>query len=282
MDDLCARHELTFKHRVAGKVHLLYTPDTWERARMIRDLKVSAGVEQDILPREEMAQLDPSLIGLDPEVTGVISTPSEVVGDPFLFCAGLTSTLAREYGVELRLGEDVERLSATSGQARVTLASGEELSADQVVVTSGMDTNRLLDTLGARLPIQPMKGYSFEMPSTPRSPRISVTDGKRRLVITHLGERMRVAGVAELGKSSRDIDTARIEWLRAAAKECMPEAGDYDAADRFWTGLRPTSPHTQPYIQKVGGNVSVNSGHGALGWTLAMGSGERLAKLLEA
>ncbi|MGB3471793.1 MAG: FAD-dependent oxidoreductase [Erythrobacter sp.] len=281
MDALRDRHDLQFKHRVAGKVHLLYSPETWERAEAVRTLKQSAGVEQHILPREQMAQLDPSLSGLDPDVTGVISTPSEVVGDPLLFCRALTQVLERDYGATILMDAGVESIAQGNNTASVTLNSGEKLHADAVVVASGTDSNRLLAPLGAAVPIQPMKGYSFEMPATDRSPRISVTDGKRRLVITNLGDRMRVAGIAELGKSSRAIDPARIEWLRTAAMECMPEAGDYRQSGNYWTGLRPTTPSSQPYIRHTSANIAVNTGHGALGWTLAMGSGEKLAKLLE-
>jgi D-amino-acid dehydrogenase len=38
--------------------------------------------------------------------------------------------------------------------------------------------------------------------------------------------------------------------------------------------------NSQPEIRKVNSRIAVNIGHGMLGWTYAMGSGERLAKAL--
>jgi D-amino-acid dehydrogenase len=35
-----------------------------------------------------------------------------------------------------------------------------------------------------------------------------------------------------------------------------------------------------PRIERVSGRIAVNMGHGMLGWTFSMGSGERLAKMV--
>jgi len=192
----------------------------------------------------------------------------------------LLEVLTAEYGVKARFDADVAAIGGDGGQGSVSLASGEQLNSDLVVVASGIDSNRLLAPLGEAAPIQPMKGYSFEMPLTPGSPELSVTDAKRRLVFTNLGDRMRVAGIAELGNWTHTIDTDRIAWLIEAARECLPEGGNYAEAGQFWTGLRPTTPRSQPIIGRVSKALAINTGHGALGWTLAMGSGERLADLL--
>ncbi|MFU7529620.1 FAD-dependent oxidoreductase [Qipengyuania sp. ASV99] len=280
MESLCAHHDLQFGHRVAGKIHLLYSAKDIETAEKLRAIKHRAGCEQQLVPRADFTALDPALGGLDRDVVAAISTPSELVGDPLLFSRALLEVLIAEYGVKTHFDADVAAIGGDGGQASASLASGEQLNSDLVVVASGIDSNRLLAPLGEAAPIQPMKGYSFEMPLTPGSPALSVTDARRRLVFTNLGDRMRVAGVAELGNWTRTIDAERIAWLIDAARECLPEGGDYTEAGKFWTGLRPTSPHSQPIIRRASRTLAINTGHGALGWTLAMGSGERLADLL--
>jgi D-amino-acid dehydrogenase len=48
-----------------------------------------------------------------------------------------------------------------------------------------------------------------------------------------------------------------------------------------WTGLRPATPEGAPRIGPTRvGNLLVNAGHGALGWTLALGSGRVVADLI--
>lgn len=291
MDSLCDRHDLDFAHRIAGKIHLIYTAKELERANMVRAIKQEwsdrqSGNQpwtfaQEIVARGDLSALDPALEGLDADVIAAVSTPSEVVGDPFLFCTALLDVLERDYGVQTRFGSDVIGIGEDGDGGSVTLANGERLSADMIIVASGTGSNILLGPKGEAAAIQPMKGYSFEMPVTAQSPRISVTDGKRRLVFTNLGDRMRVAGIAELGNASRTLDPARMEWLVQAARECLPEGGDYANAASFWTGLRPATPNSQPVIRRASRTLAINTGHGALGWTLAMGSGERLADLLE-
>jgi D-amino-acid dehydrogenase len=54
-----------------------------------------------------------------------------------------------------------------------------------------------------------------------------------------------------------------------------------DAEVEPWTGLRPATPSNVPLIgaTPVKG-LFVNTGHGTLGWTLAVGSGRLLADLV--
>lgn len=280
MDDLCNRHELDFCHRVAGKIHLLYSNKDRAHAEAMRALKARGGCEQHILERAELTQLDSALAGLDPDVTSAISTPSEMVGDPHLFSRALLRVLTESYAVKTRFNSEVATVKERQDRSIVTLADGDVLTADLAVVAAATNSNRLLAPMRLNIPIQPMKGYSFEMPLSEGSPGISVTDGRRRLVFTNLGDRMRVAGIAELGNGSRGLDRARMDWLVNAARECMPDGGDYGEAGSFWTGLRPVTPNSQPIIKRASMTLAINTGHGALGWTLAMGSGERLAELV--
>ncbi|MCK0127614.1 FAD-dependent oxidoreductase [Erythrobacter sp. F6033] len=282
MDALCEAYDLDFAHRAAGKIHLLFSDKDLDHARSMARLKSAAGAEQHILERQELPQLDPALSALDRDAIGAISTPSEMVGDPLLFSRGLLEILTTQFAAETRFDTAVASIKDEGVSALISLVGGEVLTADLVVVAAANESRRLLQPTGSKITLQPMKGYSFEMPITEGSPRISVTDGKRRLVFTNLGDRMRVAGIAELGSASREIDPARIGWLVNAARECLPNGGDYSRADNFWTGLRPVTPNSQPIIRKASNTIAINTGHGALGWTLAMGSGERLANLVEA
>lgn len=281
MDRLCEMHSLEFSHRVAGKVNLLYSPHDERRAAEIVAFKRDAGCEQELIDRSQLEQLDPALEGLDEAVIGAVSTPSEVVGDPLLFSRSLVDVLTSEYGMATRFDTGVRAIEERADTATITLGNGEQLNADMVVVAGGHSSNALLGPTGNAIGLQPIKGYSFEMPLANGSPQISVTDGKRRLVFTNLGDRMRVAGIAEVGNGSLDIDSARIDWLIASASESLPNAGDFSKAGKFWTGLRPSTPNSQPVIRRASKRIAINTGHGSLGWTLAMGSAEQLASLVE-
>jgi D-amino-acid dehydrogenase len=113
-----------------------------------------------------------------------------------------------------------------------------------------------------------------------KAPRVSVTDDSAKIVITRLGNRLRIAGTAELSGYSTELNPVRCEALIRRTRELFPDAGEYDKA-QFWAGLRPSTPSNVPIIGPTKfGNLYVNTGHGTLGWTLAAGSGRALADII--
>lgn len=131
--------------------------------------------------------------------------------------------------------------------------------------------------------MQPLKGYSITVPANGRpgaAPAVSVTDAARKVVFARLGQRLRIAGMAEL-THARDqaIAPQRIAALLETAREVFPAGGDYQRAAP-WAGLRPATPRGLPVLGRLPGgpaNLLMNTGHGALGFTLAFGSARRLA-----
>ena len=153
------------------------------------------------------------------------------------------------------------------------------LRADVLVICTGSD-RKLLKPLGIKVPVFPMKGYSVTAPRGKHAPDISITDSKRRLVFTPLGDRMRIAGMADLGWDKEAVDPKRLSTLLTEAKASFPDAAIYDQADNHWAGLRPMTPDSVPRLGRPHPTLAYNLGHGMLGWTMAMGTGERLAKLI--
>jgi D-amino-acid dehydrogenase len=125
-----------------------------------------------------------------------------------------------------------------------------------------------------------MKGYSFTAPPGRAAPRVSITDTARKLVFCQLSGQIRVAGVAELGEGDVRMRPERLAALIATARESLPEAAEFAAAGAGWSGLRPMTPSSIPIIARPRDRLIVNVGHGALGWTLAMGAAERAAALV--
>lgn len=113
---------------------------------------------------------------------------------------------------------------------------------------------------------------------------MNVTDSARKVVFARIGSRLRVAGMAELVGHDASIPATRIETLADATRAVFPRASRL-AELHPWTGMRPATPKGLPIIGRLPhapSNMLFNTGHGALGFTLAFGSAQRIAQALDA
>ena len=113
-----------------------------------------------------------------------------------------------------------------------------------------------------------------------RAHTVSLTDDEHKLVFSRLGDRLRIAGTAEMNGYDVSINQVRCQAILKRAVELFPGAGDAAQA-QFWTGLRPATPSNLPYIGKTRyPNLYLDTGHGTLGWTHACGSGRAIADII--
>jgi D-amino-acid dehydrogenase len=189
--------------------------------------------------------------------------------------------------VSFRFKVSVKRLEAARGAIdRVVIDDEkgieESLRAEAYVVALGSYSPLLLAPVGVSVPVYPVKGYSVTLPLEldDEAPRTSVTDHARKIVISRLGDRLRVAGTAELNGYDTEMNESRCAALVRRCFEWFPKAGRPERA-QFWTGLRPATPSNLPLIGRSKySNLFLNTGHGTLGWTLACGSGRALADIV--
>ena len=257
-----------------------------ERARLRVEQQVAwqaaFGCRQRIVGAEECMALEPSLAALDRRTIafGVWTEDEEVID-----AAELATALAQASGATLELGRRAIGFELRHGMPHaLRLDSGDRIDADHFVITAGAASVGLLRPLGIALPIEPIKGYSVTLPirRSDAAPRASITDQARKIVFARLGDRLRVAGFAELVGFDVRIDEARITALCEAVDDTFPDACDL-TDPRPWAGLRPATPTGRPLIGATRlPRLWVNTGHGALGLTLAAGSARLLAQLMRA
>src|SRR6185295_3564810 len=109
---------------------------------------------------------------------------------------------------------------------------------------------------------------------------VSLSDEAHKLVFSRLGDRLRVAGTAEMNGYDTSINEVRCRAIVARVHELFPGAGDQTRV-QYWTGLRPATPSNIPYIGRTRyRNLFLDTGHGTLGWTHACGSGKALADIV--
>lgn len=252
------------------------------QSALMRDL----GCQRELKTPEECLAIEPALKHAVGKIVGATYTASDESGDAFKFTQAL-ACLAEDGGVRFRYECLVKRLETERGRiASVVVAdengADESVTADAYVVCLASYTPLLLRPLHVPAPIYPVKGYSITLALEPEdeAPTISLTDEERKLVFSRLGDRLRVAGTAELNGYNTDINIVRCEALVKRCFELFPRAGQAENAE-YWAGLRPATPSNLPLVGTTRyPNLYLNTGHGTLGWTLACGSASALTDLM--
>ena len=274
------KHALDFDYQVKGKIQLLYTQKAINAIEENFSLKGLTDADQSLMDLTALEKLEPAIKRAGEKPMAGLFTPSEAVGDARKFAMGMLDLLTTEYDVTTHMGHRVSDVDLNASRPTVTLETGLKLETDLVVLCTGPD-KALMRKLGLKLPIFSMKGYSITAPRGAAAPDISITDSKRRLVFTPLGDKIRIGGMADLGWTNWDVDPRRLEVLMSNAQHSFPEAADYSQAHDQWAGLRPMTPDSVPRLGRPHPSLIYNLGHGMLGWTMAMGCGERVARLID-
>ena len=235
----------------------------------------------EVLDYADCLVAEPALAQSQVKYAGGILHSHEHTGDAHKFTLALSKLLEQE-GVEFRYGVSVKNLLINGDKILGVITSAGVQKADLLVVSAANDSVRLLKTASLNIPVYPVKGYSITVPTGGYNgaPKLSVHDHERKLGFTRLGERLRVAGTAEIGARDNVISPARIRALLNHTKKVFPNAGHLDSAEP-WAGLRPMTPDGAPIISGTKySNLFVNTGHGSLGWSLSCASGHMIANLV--
>ena len=267
-----------FDLKQQGILHIYRDQKGFDHAAQVSELLAEGGLPRRAVTPEEMRAIEPTLAG---NYHGGFYTESDSTGDIHKYTVGLARACER-HGVTVRTGADVAQLNSDGERARVTLADGEVIEGDALVVCAGVHSRRLGAQLGDRLNVYPVKGYSITVNlldehSQQSAPNVSLLDDETKLVTSRLGvDRFRVAGTAEFNGYDQNIRADRIRPLVDWVNQCFPGVSTRQVVP--WAGLRPMMPNMLPRVgagKKA--NVFYNTGHGHLGWTLSAITAHQLA-----
>lgn len=277
---LCAETDIDFAHHVSGTLHLFTDPGELERASRLAQARRQFGIAQQRLDRDACLAIEPALADSAARLCGGIYAPADESGDAFLFTQGLARVCA-EQDVTFLCGTRVEGFEQDNQHIRAVITTQGRMSADCIIVALGVGSAALVRSLGMRVPIHPVKGYSATLPVSDRHavPDVNIIYEARRIVISRLGARIRIAGGADLVGYDRTLDINRAQAVLSPAFTLFPQLGDRDRV--YWSGLRPMTPDGPPILGPTAyRNLFLNTGHGSLGWTLACGSARSVADLV--
>jgi D-amino-acid dehydrogenase len=243
-----------------------------------------AGMAFRQINAEEARQIEPAL-NPDTPFFGALHLPNDEVANCRQF-ALLLKNEAQRMGVSFEFNTTVAQLERS--QAASVLIAGEPSprAFDGVVLCAGLASARLLRPLGLKIPMAAVYGYSLSAPIREplNAPRSALMDERYQVAISRLGNRVRVAGSAEIGGSLERKRAASIQTLYKVLHDWFPGAVQHANSSttvQEWKGARPMLPDGLPIIGNSGRpGLWLNIGHGASGWALSCGSARTLADLM--
>ena len=276
---------IEFDLKTKGILHIYRDKASFDQAGEVSKLLAAGGLQRRAVTPQEMRAIEPTLAG---QYHGGYFTESDATGDIHRFTRGLADAAVRK-GVRCLYEQDVSAVTTNGTQASVTVGQGVDKTTavfDAVVVCAGTASRALAATLGDRVNIYPVKGYSItvnldDAQSQASAPQVSLLDDATKLVSSRFGlNRFRVAGTAEFNGYNRDIRADRIKPLIDWVQQCFPGVSTHSVVP--WAGLRPMMPNMLPRVGRgKSACVFYNTGHGHLGWTLSAVTAEMVADVVE-
>ncbi|MBU2090718.1 MAG: FAD-dependent oxidoreductase, partial [Alphaproteobacteria bacterium] len=229
----------------------------------------------------ECIAVEPALEHSSEPLLAGLHLPTDESGDAYLFTTGLAD-LCTDMGVVFRYGTTITGFDIENGAIESVETDKGDIDGDAFVLALGSYSPKLARQLGLSLPVWPVKGYSATVAvgSSNSAPRISLYIAEKKVAMSRLGDRLRIAGMADIAGFDTRLDPARARQVLDAGMALFPNAGDRDNAE-LWCGLRPLTPDGLPILGRCRiPNLYLNTGHGTYGWTYACGSARVVADMI--
>jgi D-amino-acid dehydrogenase len=268
-----------------GYLVLLRTEQERTQAEAGLAVLKDAGFEHKVIDADAARKIEPAL-NASTALHAAIHLPSDRVANCRQF-ALLLREKAQSLGAQFHFGAVASHIEPglEHGLKGIQL-NGEAF--DHVVVCAGVESAPLLKPLGIQIPLIPVYGYSVSAPVREPidAPISGIMDERYKVAISRLGNRVRVAGSAQLGGDPAHINQAAIQTLYKVLEDWFPAAADTKGQTansgrgqvQVWKGARPMLPSGPPRVGASGlDGVWLNLGHGSSGWALSCGSARLLA-----
>jgi len=275
-------HDFDFELRNNGLLQVFRTDAQLKGCE--KDMKVldKFGVKYELLNVAQCIKAEPGLRHVKDEIKGGLRYLDDQSANCFLFTNHLVDE-CKKLGVKFEFNTDINGLQKHDNKVTGIETSKGLLTADKYIIALGSYSAQLVKPLGIYLPIYPVKGYSITLPvkADEDAPQGTLMDESYKVAITRLGDKVRVAGIAELTSFDDSLSYKGKKTTQFVVNALFPKATQQTDDIKLWTGFRPMTPDGTPIIGETPvDNLFLNTGHGTLGWTMGLGSGKLIKSIV--
>ncbi|MGN8153976.1 NAD(P)/FAD-dependent oxidoreductase [Agrobacterium sp. 22094] len=276
MQHVAAMPELSSFISNTGTLDLYDTSASFDASSHHWDEKAKAGFVFSKIGRTEIDELQP---GIASQFKHAVYTPSGLqVSDPHEFTKAIAELVIAR-GASFRKGEAV-KIEAVGESTIVTLANGDKIDADKVILAAGAWSKPLAASLGNDVPLETERGYNTTLPAGSFDLKRQIYFNDHAFVVTPLSSGVRVGGAVELGGLDLPPNFRRSEAMLKKASRFLP--GLKTEGGQQWMGFRPSLPDSLPVIgpSRAARSVIYAFGHGHLGLTQSAATARLVTELV--
>jgi D-amino-acid dehydrogenase len=280
LDRLTQDTGIAYDRLESGTMRMYRSRNDFAEAQEGAEIYRELGIRYQSVDAAGAVALEPSLRPVQAQIAGAIHFPDDRSGDAHKFTQAIAG-LAQQRGATFRYGTTASGWELDGDRIAALSTDTGRIAGDGFVLAAASYSPGLAQRLGLRLPVQPVKGYSATFPTGGwnDAPVMPLVDYSRKMAVTRLGDRIRLAGTVEFTGYDQRPNPARSATLMAGFRELFPHHEPQGV--EYWNGLRPMTPDGRPILGRAGPrNLWINTGHGPLGWTLACGSALVTASLI--
>lgn len=310
LQQLRRRVQLDYEH-TEGQLVLLRGPAELAAIQPGLALLQAAGVVHHQLDADQCRTVEPGLnpdaelyggirlaqaeIGNCRQFAHLLRLEAQRLGTQFRFHTTVRSVqpgrpvrLTHEYTPPVERSEAASRLTDAGDTEPAPLGIQQE-AFDAVIVCAALDSVDLLAPLGLKLPLTAVHGHAITAPLRQLEaypdlgPRAGVFDHQQQIAISRIGQRVRVAGVAEVGGRTDQFKPASLNALHQVLHQWFPGSIQNGQA-QHWKAVLAQLPDGLPVLGASGLpglwlNLAQGGSHSqaAINWTLACGAAHVLA-----
>ncbi len=274
---LIAEERFDCAYQQSGLLFLYKTEKALAAARREGEFLQRHGVPFRAYDREEVRRVEPAAAD---DVLGGAHFTGDSSLDPAVFLALLRERVGF-MGADLRPRVKALGFETAAGRAVKVKTDAGDFEAEQIILAAGAFTPALTRDLRFNVPLQPGRGYSATFKAAGLLPRHALLLGEPRVAVTPMKGTLRVTGRLEAGVFDQTPNPFWIQRIERAAREYLKLDENLEMSET-WAGLRPIAPDGIPILGRSPrqANVFLATGHAMLGLSLAPGTGQLMAELL--
>ena len=256
-------------------IFLYETRKLFEEARFSFDLRKKYNVGFDILSKEKILELEPSLKPVF--YNGIIYKGESFTRSPIKITKKIFDNFINNGG-QFILSE-VDSIYKKD-ELLFLESNGKKYQLDKIVIAAGVWSNKLAKTIGDDFPLDTERGYHIVFQNKNNLISRSVGWAKTGFYMTPMEDGIRAAGTVEIAGIDKPMNHNRLKMIENTARKIIPQLGKVQSK---WMGFRPTLPDSLPIIgeSKKCKNVYYAFGHQHLGLSLAAVTGKTIHSLID-